>query len=393
MRPNALIGCLLLWLALLAAPHGLWGAPATNTPTITPTLVPSLNPQGKILLIVGACSNSSGLTMVAHIQETLKYVTPSPVIDFIVVPCVAAANGIYTTLGTKKLTDYCQVWDLRLEPGNPPNANWDTITLTGANNDKALYDAFLLSGGSLYLVGENASVPNRNTNLITLLNGWSNNGSIPYPSTRANGFRFFTFPPLPVPFQGSPMTLPYRYTADPGYVKLGQTGSGRPVLTQYVDATIGTIVGAFAFLPQDLTLGAGRVFVDLDWTSWGSAWNDSAADNDSMVAWAININHWMGNCYYRFNVTKAASVVPPSTVCIGQNFNYLLCVNNIGSNALAAGTILDDTFPGCLTYQSAVPAYNTKTGQYIAWLAGAVPAGSSYCVTVTVKATSLPPCP
>src|SRR6185295_18205887 len=103
-----------------------------------------------------------------------------------------------------------------------------------------------------------------NDNLIALLNSWSTGGSIPYPTSNGDSdFWFSTFPALPLAFQGSPYVLPYRYTKWPGYVLLGQTGSGRPITTQDEGTGDGSggpsgtiIVSQFAFLPQDTTLGA-----------------------------------------------------------------------------------------------------------------------------------------
>jgi len=111
------------------------------------------------------------------------------------------------------------------------------------------------------------------------------------------------------------------------------------------------------------------------------------------VAMIQNMYNWMGTgCDQRFSFTKAASVQPPSTVCIGNNFNYILCVQNIGTSPLTASTIYD-TFPSCVTYVSSSQAPAVNSAGYLAWNVGSVPVGGQVCITATVKAVSLPPCP
>lgn len=368
--------------------------------------IAGLNPPPKVLIIIGNCTpgseDSYGNTMVTRVRSAMNALTPPPAqFDFVTVPCTTgSAPGIYSSLGTKKLTDYCQVWDLRVIGGGSAlgTLDWTSFSLTGATSDKKLYEDFLRSGGSLYILADNNTLHDRNDNLISMLNSWSTGGSIPYPSQFGGGdFWFSTFSPLPLPFQGNPNTLASRYTKWPGYVLLGRTGSGRPVTTQDSGTGDGKgnpsgtiLVSQFVFLPQDTKLGAGRILVDLDWTSFASAWSTSPA---SMTAWVQNAYTWLGNCYYRFSIDKAASVVPPASVCIGDTFNYILCLHNTGANPLSPTTLIEDTLPTCVSAQSSTPAWSTKTGSYVNWLAGSVPVGAQFCVTLTVRADYFPPCP
>jgi hypothetical protein len=359
--------------------------------------VPGLNP-GATVLIIGGDNDPTTPTM---IKNAINALTPgSPQCDI----CLARKNapfdsGIAPALvrcGIPSLDPYCQIWDMRFVAGT--GTEYCTITMGGAGTDEQLYTTHLTRGGSLFLLGENAGQAARMVNMIQLLNNYSNGGLITYPDQLSTNIDFTVFDPDPLSFKSTPNALAKRHTRWPGAVPLGQTGSGRPFdqINMTGDAGLTTDwVHAFGFLPQDLTTGSGRVFVELDWTSLTTAGDygayNSPANEAEITAWVQNTYTWMGNCAERFTVTKSASIVPPAYVCVGDSFNYYICAQNVGTASIGAKTMWD-TLPACFSYLSSSPAPASVAGNYLVWNIPSIPIGGMSCVTLTVQAvgTSCP---
>ncbi len=360
--------------------------------------VAGLSPGAAVLIIGG----DNDLSTAVNIQTALNALVPPPSqVDI----CYARRSAPYdvgiqpalTRCGIASLNNYCQIWDVRMYGSGSGTVEYDTLTLGGAGTDQQLYETHLSRGGSLFLLGENETLVSRNQNLIQFLNNLSTGGLIPYPSQLSTNIDFTTFLADPLSFATTPNALTRRHTKWPGAVPLGSTGSGRPfnVINYTSDGGVTTDwVHAFGFLSQDLSLGSGRIFVELDWTSVTNAGDYTsyavpslAANQASIQAWFQNAYTWLGNCPERFVFSKAASVAPPASVCLGDTFSYYLCVQNVGVGTVAAKTMWD-TIPSCMSYVGASPAPASVTGNYVLWNLPSVAPGTTSCVTLTVRADS-----
>jgi hypothetical protein len=338
------------------------------------------NPAPKVLIIYSVDASWAVPARDNIMAVLTSTASPAPVVD----SCqVTNANGeVAQALAACGLNifDYCQVWDVRFE-FTTSSGQVDQGTVTPA--DETLYTQFLATGGRLMMVGETSAFHPRNDGLMQFLNDVSNGTPLTYPTNCKSDCCCTTFPADPLNFNSNPNILTglQTHTGDPGLFGPGGTGSGRPLATAAGGAeTIG-------FLPQDLVSGAGRLLVTMDNNFFTHAgW---PPDNQ---AFTQNIYNWLGSCDQRFTVSKSASVPPPGTVCVGQNFNYVLCVQNIGTNPLTVAAIYD-TFSTCVSYVSSSQAPAVHTGNYLAWNVGPVPVGGYACVTATVQAVSLYPCP
>ncbi len=337
------------------------------------------NPAPRVLIIWG----DLGLNPKNRLVAELALNVPAPVVDTCeVTSAVGSVNAALTTCGYS-LANYCQVWDLRFSnnAGGPGTVDIDTLTTSGANNDELLYTAFLAGGGSLYLLGDNADFHSRNDGLIQIMTDLSTAGAVSYPNK--GGTCCTVFPGDPFNWATTPNILTNTNATVPGSIPLTGLGSGRPLATFLFGGSTNS-ANQIAFLPGDLTTGAGRLFVSLDYNMLGSGWSAALGN-----AYFDNTYTWMGNCQIRYVVTKSASTAGP----VNQNgtFNYTICVANTGAVPLTA--LAYDTLPTCLNYLSSTPAFNTQVGQFLTWNLGSIAIASSACVTLTVRAVSLPPCP
>ena len=339
----------------------------------------SLSPAPRVLILYNTFTN----TPRTRIMAELALASPAPVVDFCQV--TAAGGGIDAALTTcgYSLSNYCQVWDIRFNnnSGGPGTTDVDTLTTSGANNDEQLYTAFLQSGGSLYLLGDNADFHSRNTGLIQILSDLSNNGPLLYPNK--GGTCCTVFPGDPLNWATTPNVLTNTNATVPGSIPLVNLGSGRPLATFLFGGSTNS-ANQFGFLPQDLNSNAGRVFVSLDYNMVGSGW--SAALGNPYID---NTYTWLGNCQIRYSLTKTASVSMGSPISLGASFNYFICVSNSGAVPLSYTAW--DTIPPCLSFVSANPAPTGGAGNYRTWTLN-VPLATQSCITVTVQASSLSPC-
>jgi hypothetical protein len=339
----------------------------------------ALSPAPKVLILY----DTLGASPRTRVATELALASPAPVVDSC--QCSSASGGIQAALTTcgYQLSSYCQVWDLRFanNSGASGTVADDTFTTSGANNDEQLYTAFLAQGGSLYLMADNSDFHSRNDGLIQMLTDWSNAGPLSYPNK--GGTCCTVFPGDPYNWATTPNVLTNTNATAPGSIPLTALGSGRPLATFLFSGTTNS-ANQIGFLPQDLTTKAGRVLASLDFNMLGSGWSAPLGN-----PYIDNSYTWLGNCQTRYTASKSASTAGP--VGQGSSFNYLVCVQNTGSVPLSG--LAFDTLPGCVTYVSSTPAYNTRVGNYFTWNLGSVALGASACVTVTVQATSLPPCP
>jgi len=341
------------------------------------------NPAPRVLLLYSPANWNGTMERDNMLNMLTTTIVPAPVVDSCpvndpggeIAPALAAC-------GTS-LSNYCQVYDLRFVFNTSGGPYEDSMTA----NDQALFTQFLQDGGRLFLLGETSAFHPRNDGFVNLINQLSNAGTVSYPTTCNANCCCSVFPSDPLNFNTVPNTLTGLTinTGDPGLFAFGQMGSGRPLATK---AGVGAMT--VGFLPQDLTTGAGRLMIHMDSNFFRYAVGSWPAAN---VAFMQNAYNWLGSgCDQRYRLTKAASVLPPATVCLGDNFNYTLCVENVGPNPLTAATIFD-TLPTCLGYVSSSLAPAVNSGGYLVWNVGAVPVGGQVCVTATVNAVSLPPCP
>ncbi|MES2201246.1 MAG: hypothetical protein V4498_03250 [candidate division FCPU426 bacterium] len=356
-------------LLALLAPTGAWGALAGP------------NPAPRVLIITAA-NNWNGTEEVDTIKAAMAAMTPAPVVDVCTV--TNATGDVATTLAAcgTSLANYCQVWDVRFVFQTSGGPYQDNISPATA----ALYEQFLTDGGRLFVVGETTAFHPRDDGLLQFLNDVSNGAPLAYPSNCKANCCCTTFPSDPLNFNTLPNVLTGMTTStgDPGLFPFTGIGSGRPLAT-----LAGTGVETLGFLAQDLVTGAGRLMVEMDANFFRYTPASMPPGNTAFIQNAYN---WLGSgCDQRLRFTKAASVSAPSTVCLGDNYNYILCVQNIGASTLVAANI-SDTLPSCVSYVSSsqVPAINS--GGYLVWNVGTVPVGGQVCITATVKANSLPPC-
>lgn len=360
-----------------------------------------LTPAPRVLIIHDTSRSWEGVR-----DSLLALGTPPAQMDF----CNAegTAPGMVDDLATcgYNVMDYCQVWDLRFRTSasSSGTTNWDTFTLANGgalDTDQEVYDNFVQNCGALMLLGENAQFASRNENLTQILSTWSTAGPVMYPY-RASTLNVLSQGPAvfgdgfgTIDNALNPATT--LQTEWPGLLSVGSIGSARRLSGGYYTSDTGVtddMATAIGFKAADMPAAfIGRVAVAYDWQPFKDAYN--GGPKVANQPYIQNLYKWLGNCSLCFRVAKVAAPPAPTPVALGSNLTYALCVTNRSAfTPIAAGYVLYDTFAPCLSYQSHSPAVASTgptAGNYMTFSAPAIPVGSYFCVTVTMRADYLCP--
>ncbi len=359
-----------------------------------PALLRALNappsPPDTVLIIYlsGEAYNTTGATNIYNALQAIP--SPyKPTVTMLAVPYVAGTTeGLAASLpggNMSYLNQFCEVWDLRFvdNPSSPPCATGssDVITSSGANNDTQLFQNFLAQGGHLYLGGDNGGFCPRNSSVINFVQSVTG-CTLPYPNTSTTTKDWTTIDnTAPDNFATNLNTLTHLYTYYPGLVPLTSICGGKAL------ATDGTNALEILWQSGQLNTGNGKLVASFDTNSYSDT-NAADIPDSAYIQYYQNEYVALAGCV-NYTMTKTVS---PGSVCVGQQATYVLCLNNTGSKAIPNPQIVD-TLPTCLTFISSNPASTGVGAMRVFNFSSPLAGGDSDCVSITVQATQLPPCP
>ena len=364
------------------------------------------SPGDNILVIYnddsGMSNGSYDIVLKDNIVSALSAMIPVGLVPTItVLPVLTTDIGIWPAMQRhappiNDFSAYCQVWDVRFKlpaggGGSTPctPATYDTVTLTGANNDQALYQTFLSQGGHLLLIGDNYGYCSRNQNLVQFVNNTISSGSFGAP-----WYNFTQFENFNVIDNTGPDNFMTNYanltgvsisTNWPGQILVGgladQSGGGKVLIKQTGNPDSNTYALALEWDASKLNGGSGQLV-----TLW-----DSNIIEEQRTGWqgmVQNLYTTISTCY-KIQLSKS---VAASTVTVCDQAVYTICYNNIGTRAVPAAALWD-TLSTCLSFSSSTPAVSSTIGNVYRWDLGSVNGGASACVTVYLNVLQVPPCP
>jgi uncharacterized repeat protein (TIGR01451 family) len=364
------------------------------------------NPGDNILIIYNddtAVGNGSYDSVLKdNIVSALSAMSPAGIVPTItLLPVLTTDIGIWAAMQRHSpvindFSAYCQVWDVRFKQptgggGSTPctPAAYDTLTLTGANNDQSLYQTFLNQGGHLMLLGDNYGFCSRNQNLVQFINNVISSGTFGAPWYNFTQYENFNVIDNTAPdlfrTDYANLTGVSISTNWPGQIIVGgaadQSGGGKVLIQQTGTPDANTYALSLMWSASQMRGGSGQLA-----TFWDT--NTIEELRTGYLGVVQNLYTTLSTCY-NVNLTKSQAA---STITVCDQAVYTLCYHNTGTRTVPSASLWD-TISTCLSFNSSSPAYSTVSGNVYTWDLGPVAGGATACVTVTLDVLQVPPCP